>query len=235
MGPNKILLGTGGWHYLPHGLADYTKKFGFVEVNSTFYNIFHPSAIESWRRSVPDRFEFSIKCYSGLTHNIGPRPTEDAFRVFDLMVRYCDLLEAKVLVLESPAFTKLDEKFVDQARSFFGSVSLRDNALRIAWEFRRNTSEMPDSVISFMKDFHMIHVVDLTFEDPRFETDILYSRVFGAPAKKNILDLNDLNNIKEKVHASNSDTAYIVGHSLKMVDDTEKIRDILFDPSNRLD
>lgn len=233
MGPSKILAGTGGWHEFQSGLAGYRRRFNFVEVNATFYKIFDPRSLESWRRQVPDRFEFSIKGYRALTHNVGPRPTEDAFRVFDLMMRYCDILESKVLVFESPAFTKLDDNFVQQARSFFGSVSKRRNDFRIAWEFRTEPSKIPSGVISFIQEFNMIHVVDLSFEDPRFETDILYSRVFGTPAKKNILDASDLKTIKEKVDVSRSDTAYIVGHSLKMIEDTERLRDTLVEPNNQ--
>jgi uncharacterized protein YecE (DUF72 family) len=130
--PGKIIVGAGGWHELHNGLADYNKKFNFVEINSTFYRIFHPTALKLCRRSVPDHFEFSIKCYSALTHNIGPRPTEDAFRVFDLMVRYCSILHANVMVLESPAYTKPDGGFVEQARSFFNSALSRNKGPRIA-------------------------------------------------------------------------------------------------------
>jgi hypothetical protein len=74
----------------------------------------------------------------------------------------------------------------------------------------------------------MIHVVDLTFEDPRYDTDILYTRVFGSPAKKNILDSDDLGTIHDKVSSSKSDTAYVVGHSLRMIEDTELLKQALF-------
>jgi uncharacterized protein YecE (DUF72 family) len=162
------------------------------------------------------RFEFSVKCHHALTHSIEPRPTEDAFGLLELMLTYCRILGSKLLVLQSPASAKLDQDFIDQARSFFCS-SITDRAVKMAWEFRIKPDQMPEALVSLMRDFDMIHVVDLTFEDLCYESNTLYSCVFGSAAKQNILDIEDLKRLEEKMQNSNNESAYIVGHSLRMI------------------
>jgi uncharacterized protein YecE (DUF72 family) len=228
----NVLVGAGGWleykqHKVPTDtrLSAYAHEFDFVEVNSLFYQLIHPQTVERWRRSVPSDFEFSIKCYKSLTHEIGMRPVEDAFRVFVMMQKYCEMLDSKILVMQMPPGLKLDQKFVDQARDFFKSIDL--GSLRIALEFRVTPAKMPASLLSMLGDFNMAHIVDLTFEEPRFENDLLYSRVFGTPEKHNMLDAKDLKQIKKKVEKSKSPEVRIVGHSNQTIEDTRKIKEVL--------
>jgi len=57
----EVLVGTGGWYYFNvpgDRLRNYAKAFKTVEVNSTFYRIPPLSLVESWRRRVPEEFEF---------------------------------------------------------------------------------------------------------------------------------------------------------------------------------
>jgi uncharacterized protein YecE (DUF72 family) len=228
-----VRVGAGGWlEYKTNRLGgqstlrEYSKEFDFVEINSTFYRIMQPHTIELWRRSVPAIFEFSVKCYKALTHEIGLRPVEDAFRVFSMMQNYCKILDANILVMQTPPTLKLDDKFVGDARAFFNSAKI--DKLRIAFEFRTMPGKMSTNLAGMLRDFNMIHTIDLTFEDPRFESNLLYSRVFGRPEKGNMLDDRDLERIKTKVERSESHEVRIVGHSLKMIDDTRKIKQALF-------
>ena len=74
-------IGTSGWSYdhwdgvlYPHGLpprdrlARYVDVFDTVEVNATFYRWPPPAAFASWRRRLPEGFEFTVKAPRGLTH-----------------------------------------------------------------------------------------------------------------------------------------------------------------------
>ena len=228
----NVRVGAGGWSTYKSGhvptelkLHFYSQEFDFVEVNSTFYRIINPKTIELWRKSVPADFEFSVKCYQALTHKIGLRPVEDAFRVFAMMQEYCDILNSKILVLQMPPILKLDKKFVNQANDFFNSTDMGD--LRIAFEFRVTPAILPVSIINMLRDFNMSHTVDLTFEDPRLESNLLYSRVFGQAKKHNRLDDKDLKQIRTKVEKSKSPDVRIVGHSLKMIEDTRRIKEAM--------
>jgi hypothetical protein len=54
-------------------------------------------------------------------------------------------------------------------------------------------AHLPAIFVNLLRDLNFVHAVDLSFEDPRFESDLLYSRVFGRPEKNNTLDDEDLN------------------------------------------
>jgi uncharacterized protein YecE (DUF72 family) len=225
----NILVGAGGWYQYQMEeflretrLRAYSREFDFVELNQTFYSLVHPRNLEYYRKIVPQGFEFSVKCYRGLTHEIGLRAAEDAFRLFSMMQEYCKVLDSKILLLQMPPSLKLDGKFVKHATDFLKSISF--GGLRLACEFRVTTDRVPASLVSMMRDFNISHVVDLSFEDPRIETDLLYTRVFGKPAKNNVLDSSDVNKIKSKVQKTRSNIVRVVGHSLKMIDDTRKIK-----------
>jgi uncharacterized protein YecE (DUF72 family) len=181
--------------------------------------------LEYWRKSVPLGFEFSVKCYKGLTHEVGLRAAEDAFRLFSMMQEYCKILNSKILVMQFPPSLKLDGKFARHVADFLKSTNF--DGLRIACEFRVTTDKVPARLLAMMRDFNISHVVDLTFEDPRIETDLLYTRVFGKPEKNNMLDTNDVNQIKSKVQKTKSNVVRVVGHSLKMIEDTRKIKVLL--------
>ena len=76
-----VRIGCSGWNYddwrgevYPRGLAPrhwlatYAERFDTVEVNSTFYRLASPRAVESWVRETPASFEFAVKASRFLTH-----------------------------------------------------------------------------------------------------------------------------------------------------------------------
>jgi len=76
-----VRIGCSGWNYqswrerfYPKGLpprrwlAHYAEHFDTVEVNSTFYRLAKPHAVEGWVRDTPDDFLFAVKASQYLTH-----------------------------------------------------------------------------------------------------------------------------------------------------------------------
>jgi uncharacterized protein YecE (DUF72 family) len=76
-----IHIGTSGWSYehwadvlYPPGAAPgdrlgyYTQAFRTVELNASFYRWPRQATFRSWRRRLPDGFQFSVKAPRGLTH-----------------------------------------------------------------------------------------------------------------------------------------------------------------------
>ena len=74
-------MGCSGWVYphwrerlYPKGLPQrrwlscYAAHFDTVEVNSTFYRLASPSAVEAWLEQSPDGFIFAVKASRYLTH-----------------------------------------------------------------------------------------------------------------------------------------------------------------------
>ena len=76
-----VHIGCSGWDY-PHWrgtfydehepkrrwLELYAEQFDTVEVNSTFYRLARPAAVERWIESTPGHFRFAVKASRYLTH-----------------------------------------------------------------------------------------------------------------------------------------------------------------------
>ena len=134
----NYLIGTGGWAYFKvpnkNSLKTYSEIFNFVEVNQTFYEYPELKRVGNWRRAVPEDFTFSLRCHQDLTHNIGLKPVDEAYYVFNQMLACCEVLDAPFLILETPARYTLNQEEVDRARDFFSSVTLR--GISLVWEVR---------------------------------------------------------------------------------------------------
>jgi hypothetical protein len=101
------------------------------------------------------------------------------------MVAYCEVLDAPFLVLETPASYVINQEEVDRARDFLSSSSLR--GVRLVWEMRASISP---AVVDLMRDFNIVHCVDLSKEKPSFKSDVVYSRLFGK-GKHNVYQFTD--------------------------------------------
>ena len=212
----EYLVGTGGWAYfnVPDrpSLRAYSEVFSFVEVNYTFYEYPDFTRVERWRRTVPDNFKFSLRCHQDLTHRIGLKPVDEAYRVFNQMEDYCRILKAPFLVLETPSSYVMNHKELDDARNFFSSA--KQTIVRLVWEFR---APITQPVVSLMRDFNIVPCVDLSRQKPSFESDVVYSRLFGK-GKHNIYQFTDeeLVEIERKAEGSNSRIVALSYHGVRM-------------------
>ena len=212
----EYLVGTGGWAYfnVPDrpSLRAYSEVFSFVEVNYTFYEYPDFRRVERWRRTVPDNFKFSLRCHQDLTHRIGLKPVDEAYRVFNQMEDYCRILKAPFLVLETPSSYVMNHKELDDARNFFSSA--KQTIVRLVWEFR---APITQPVVSLMRDFNIVPCVDLSRQKPSFESDVVYSRLFGK-GKHNIYQFTDeeLVEIERKAEGSNSRVVALSYHGVRM-------------------
>jgi len=212
----EYLVGTGGWAYfnVPDrpSLRAYSEVFSFVEVNYTFYEYPDFRRVERWRRTVPDNFTFSLRCHQDLTHRIGLKPVDEAYRVFNQMEDYCRILKAPFLVFETPSSYVMNHKELGDARNFFSSA--KQTIVRLVWEFR---APITQPVVSLMRDFNIVPCVDLSRQKPSFESDVVYSRLFGK-GKHNIYQFTDeeLVEIERKAEGSNSRVVALSYHGVRM-------------------
>jgi uncharacterized protein YecE (DUF72 family) len=179
----EYIIGTGGWAYFQipgvHPLLAYSKAFNFVEVNSTFYEMPSLKEVETWRKLVPPNFEFTVRANKAITHKHKLQPTQEAFKNFEKMKQICTILNAPVLHLQTPPKFSFDEKNTKSLHDFLSSINLAK--LRLAMEIRGvPPSKLPSELVKTMQDYNIIHCVDLSKgETPAYESDILYSRLFG--------------------------------------------------------
>lgn len=221
----EYLIGTGGWAYLnvpgKPPLKTYSKIFNSVEVNYTFYEYPDVRTVEHWRRVVPRDFVFTVRCHQDLTHRIGLRPVEEAYRVFNRMINYCRILEAPFLHLETPKSYVLDDTSLREAKDFFSSVSLK--GVRVAWEIR---SAITENVVNLLRELDIVHSVDLSREEPAFKSDVVYTRLFGK-GKHNIYQFVDeeLEEIDKKVLKSEARRLVASFHGLRMSTDAVRFKE----------
>ena len=179
----EYLIGAGGWAYFQvpgmHPLVAYSKAFNFVEVNSTFYQIPPLKDVENWRKLVPPDFQFSVRAHRSLTHKLKLEPSTEAIKIFEVMKQICSILDADILHLQiSSSFSK-NKVLNSKLNAFLESVEV--GKLRLALEMRGlSAAELPSDVVKTMQDHNVIHCVDLSKgEMPAYDSDVLYSRLFG--------------------------------------------------------
>ena len=219
-----FLVGTGGWAYfkVPNkpSLKAYSEVFNFVEVNYTLYEYPNTRLVDGWRKAVPKDFTFSVRCHQDLTHKIGLKPVDEAYQIFGQMITYCRLLDSPFLVLETPASYILDNCSLGAAKDFFASVSLK--GLRLVWEIR---APVTNQAIDLMKDFNIVHCVDLSKDKPPQWADVAYTRLFGK-GKHNIWQFTDeeLKEIDKNASESKAKIVALSYHGARMIKDALRFK-----------
>ena len=96
--------------------------------------------------------------------------------------------------------------------------------LRLAWEIRTRSGPSGQKLLRTLKRYNVIHCVDLSKEKPAYESDIIYSRLFGSGVH-NIYQFTDseLEEIRRKVKESRAEKAYLNFHGVKMYKDAARI------------
>lgn len=221
-------VGAGGWAYFQipgmDNLSAYSRGFDYVEVNSTFYDYPEMAQVSSWRKRVPGDFRFNVRCHQDLTHIFKLEPVEESFLCLSKMIEICRTLGSEVLHLQTPPSFDFGNVKIDAIGDFLSSADLK--GIRFAWEVRRpEGTPISPALVNLMKDQNIIQCTDLSREDPVYESDILYTRLFGKGAH-NLYQFTDeeLREIDEKVRDSGSKKAYVTFHGSKMYKDAARMK-----------
>ena len=229
----ELYIGAGGWAYFSvpgmSPLKAYSKVFGFVEVNSTFYELPDPKAAGRWRKAVPPAFRFAVRANRAITHSSGElfsfSPETELALKGSLDV--CRALNADVLHFQAPPSFRIDRAdAVKRIGSFFASLDAGPTLL--ALEVRGCAEgKLPGDLARIMQDRGIIHCVDLLKgERPAYESEgrggTLYTRIFGR-GEHNIYQPDDgeLKMIRD-VSSSHS-RAYVAFHGAKMYSDAARL------------
>lgn len=225
----EYLIGTGGWAYfqvpgLP-SLAAYSRAFNFVEVNSTFYEIPPLKQVEKWRRMVPQDFQFTVRAHQTITHKNRLQPTQETLENFQKIQKTCETLEGDIIHFQMPPSFKMEQTSIQSLRNFLSSVNL--GKMRIALEIRGTSpSQLPQELVKTMQENNLIHCVDLSKgEMPAYDSDILYSRLFGK-GQHNVYQPTDeeLKGIYKKVSKGNFKKVILSFHFTRMFKDAARLK-----------
>jgi len=222
------LIGTGGWAYFRvpglRPLVAYSRLFDFVEVNSTFYQIPNLKTVESWKRQVPPGFEFSVRCNRDVTHKYQFQLSGDAYDTFQKMITICKRLRADILHMQTSPVFQPSEGNADLIRSFISSADLK--GVRIALEIRGSHQALSSEFAKMMQDQNIVHSVDLSKdEEPAYQSDILYSRLFGR-GWHNVYQPTDqeLKKIDDMVSSKAPKKAIVSFHFIRMYKDAARLK-----------
>jgi len=222
------LIGAGGWAYfrIPgvHPLVAYSKAFNFVEVNSTFYQIPRLKEVENWRKLVPPGFQFSVRAHRSITHKYKLQLKKEAIKTFETMQRICKILNVDFLHLQTPRAVS-PRDLVETLPDFLHSVNL--GSIRLVLEIRGpSASKLPNKLVETMRDHNIIHCVDLSKgETPAYESDVLYSRLFGK-GYHNIYQPTDeeLREIDHKASHRRFEKVVLSFHFVRMYKDAARLK-----------
>jgi len=217
---SRIYIGCCGF---PISMKKYFQIFNCVEIQQTFYKILDKKILEKWRSLAPKDFVFSVKAFQGITHPINSptwkrsniklsgneqfgflRPNKDVFNFWNKMLEVCEILNAKVCLIQLPQSFKDNEENIYNAEKFFSSIERRN--VKIAIELRGWSEK---NVKSLCKKFDLIHCVDILVSKPlHFGKDSTgYFRLHGKYENGKIIykhnyseeELNKLKNIINKL------------------------------------
>jgi uncharacterized protein YecE (DUF72 family) len=168
-----IYIGVTGWgdhdslyeySISPRGkLQAYASHFPIVEVDAAFYAIQPRSNVERWLHDTPDRFQFIVKAYQGMTgHQRGEIPfasVEEMFQAFlDSVLLYKEQRKLAMVLFQFPPWFDCTKENVQYLR--FCKKVMKD--LPCALEFRHQSwfeGAMREKTITFMSDEGWIHSI----------------------------------------------------------------------------
>jgi len=223
-----LRVGAGGWAYFrvpgTSSLRAYSSAFDSVEVNSTYYSYPKPRTVSLWRKVVPPDFDFSVRCHRSIVDAFNSKRGARVGDIVRRMARTCKILRASVLTVLLPTdrvAPSPQAKGLRELLSTFGA-----NGTRVAVEFRGGPPS--DYALETMKEGEAVHSVDISREEPKYESDILYSRLFGK-GQENIYEFDDeeLQRIALKASAPKFERSILAFHGVRMYRDGARLKAFL--------
>ena len=219
------------------GIKEYFKNFKTVEVQQTFYKIPQEKTLRKWKENASKNFIFNLKAFQGITHtyksptwkrfgeipgkkeNYGNlQPTKEVFESWQKTLKAAKCLNAKIILIQTPASFKDDKENLKNARKFFEKI--RRNGFFIAFEPRGWKNE---NIEKFCKKFNLIHCVDPFKEFPTFLTKskIAYFRLHGSYEKGKINYKHDytkkeLKELREKILNLKAKMSFVLFNNIYM-------------------
>ncbi len=186
----KAYVGTSGWHYKhwvgtfypektkPEAfMAFYEQSFRTVELNNSFYHIPPAKTFESWAKSTPQDFLFSVKANRYITH-VKKLKSSDTLPYFLLQV---DALENKL----GPILFQLPPNWQYNEERFQSFLKELPKGYRYTFEFR-NPSWYNEKVFELLKQHNIAFCIyELGHHESPVQVtaDFVYVRLHGPGEK----------------------------------------------------
>ena len=155
----------------------YHENFCVVELNKTFYEYPRVSTVLGWRKKAPKDFEFTVKAHQDISHKFKLK-VEDSVEAFSKVKEVCRILEARVLLIQTPGSFRTDK--MEDAHEFFRRVDRED--LVLVWETRGASWEETaarERLSELLCEVGVTHVTDPLRSMPAYVGDVAYFRLHG--------------------------------------------------------
>lgn len=221
-------MGAGGWAYFHvpgrESLRAYSSSFNFVELNSTYYEYPNIRSVSGWRSRVPQKFEFAVRCHKEIVQAFRRGKGDRLDNVVGKMEEICRTLDANILTILVPKGSGIREKSLVKGLEHVTST-FNAGKTRIAVELRGGA---PSPVLRTMQDNDAIHCVDISNEQPAYNSGILYSRVFGK-GQDNIYQFDDdeIKDIAKSATAPKFEKSILAFHGVRMFGDAARLKSFL--------
>jgi uncharacterized protein YecE (DUF72 family) len=181
--------------------------------------------VENWRKLVPSDFEFAVRVHRSMMYKYELQPIEGTFVTFKRMKQICMILDAEILHLQVSVFQRLVKTLNGRLRNLLPSLNLQ--GLRLALEIRgAGYSQLPSQLLKTMQEYDIVHCVDLSKgETPAYQSDILYTRLFGK-GEQNVYQPTDeeLSEIDKRASGEKSEKVVMSFHFVKMYRDAARLK-----------
>ena len=218
-----IKIGCCGY---PTSMKRYQENFRLVELNSTFYDYPKISTVVKWRENAPKVFEFAVKAHQDISHKFRLK-AESSVAAFEQMKQICKLLEAKILLIQTPAsFRPTDLGDVEE---FFEKINRE--GLVLAWETRGPLWEQKtvyQRLSKILKITNIVHVTDPFRIMPAYTDAMAYFRLHGLGDRMYYYQYS--NEELKKLHGfakpseDEGKEVYVLFNNLTMFDDALRFR-----------
>ncbi|MBS7614218.1 DUF72 domain-containing protein [Candidatus Bathyarchaeota archaeon] len=182
----------------PVNTRKYQEIFNVVELNITFYRYPRSQTVRKWRETSPTGFEFTVKAHQDITHKhkLNPEQTRESLNT---MKEICNILDAKVLLFQTPATYRPDR--IHEAAKFFEHV-VRDDLIFV-WEPRGPLWQKPEvreKLKITLKKLDVSHVTDPFLSMPVYIGKVAYLRLHGHGERMYYYQYsnNELRNLYDK-------------------------------------
>jgi len=205
----------------PTSAKKYHENFCVVELNKTFYQYPRISTVVGWRKKAPKDFEFTVKAHQDVSHKFRLKG-ENSISTFNKMKQICKMLEARVLLIQTPGSFRADK--MEDVYEFFGRVD-REN-LVLVWESRGSSWEETDvreRLSEFLYEVDVTHVTDPFRLMPAYAGDVVYFRLHGLGERMYYYQYTDAELVKlyelVKPFESGGKEVYVFFNNLSMLED----------------
>jgi len=226
---SQPLIGAGGWAYFrvpgTDSLEAYSRAFDFVELNSSYYELPANSSASDWRKRAPPDFRFSVRCPKMIVDHYGLKLLPGARGLLERLEEVCRTLEAEVMTVLIGASSPVEESELSgRLREFLETFDADETVVAVEFRGARPSEE----VFDIMKESGAVHCVDLSSDEPRYQSRVLYSRLFGN-GEANVYEFDDgeLRKIRKKASEPNFEKSILAFHGVRMYRDAGRVKSFI--------